>query len=217
MSYPTDIDSFTTKTDNVDKVEASHINALQTAIVAIETHVGTAAIVQVNSQIQLMGTSITPAKTNGCADPGSTILEMSTNKNTIKVPAFDKDTVEYGDWWHELPADYDGGTITYHVNWTHPSTSTNFNVAWALKAVAIGDGGTLDASYGSAIQVNDTGGNTNYLYRSPESSALTIAGSPTAGKLVNWRIYRVANDATNDTLAVDAYLIGVTITYTRTA
>lgn len=41
MAYPATVDSFTTKVDNVDDVQASHINDLQTAIVAIETELGT--------------------------------------------------------------------------------------------------------------------------------------------------------------------------------
>src|SRR5690348_10900585 len=38
--YPTGIDSFTTKVDNVDDVMASDVNNLQTSIVAIETTLG---------------------------------------------------------------------------------------------------------------------------------------------------------------------------------
>ena len=41
MAYPDSVDSFTTKTDNIDIVEASHVNSLQTSIVAIETELGT--------------------------------------------------------------------------------------------------------------------------------------------------------------------------------
>jgi hypothetical protein len=41
MAYPATIDSFTTKVDGVDDVLASHMNAVQTAIVNIETEFGT--------------------------------------------------------------------------------------------------------------------------------------------------------------------------------
>ncbi len=40
MSYPASLDSFTTKTNKVDLVDAAHINAAQTSIVAIETAIG---------------------------------------------------------------------------------------------------------------------------------------------------------------------------------
>jgi hypothetical protein len=39
-SYPTSIDSFTTKVDGVDNVMAAHINNLQDSVVAIETAIG---------------------------------------------------------------------------------------------------------------------------------------------------------------------------------
>ncbi len=40
MAYPTTLDSFTTKVDGVDTILASHTNALQASIVAIETILG---------------------------------------------------------------------------------------------------------------------------------------------------------------------------------
>lgn len=40
-SFPGSLDSYTTKTDNVDYVLAAHVNSLQSAIVAIETELGT--------------------------------------------------------------------------------------------------------------------------------------------------------------------------------
>lgn len=41
MAYPASLDSFTTKTDGVTDVVAAHVNDLQTAIVNIETELGT--------------------------------------------------------------------------------------------------------------------------------------------------------------------------------
>lgn len=40
-SYPGALDSFTTKTDNVDAILASHVNDLQNSVVAIQTELGT--------------------------------------------------------------------------------------------------------------------------------------------------------------------------------
>lgn len=41
MAYPGAIDSFTTKVNGVDVPDADHVNDLQTAVVAIETELGT--------------------------------------------------------------------------------------------------------------------------------------------------------------------------------
>ena len=72
---------------------------------------------------------------------------------------------------------------------------------------------TLDAAQGTAKYANDTGGTTSDLYISPLTAAITLAGTPVAGDLVQFRASRKANDGTNDTLAVDAYLLGAMIWY----
>lgn len=166
----------------------------------------------VSPQFWLSGEGITPTTTNGCAYPA--IFEMSTNKNCYKMPAFDASTEEYGDVSFPMPSDYDGGTVTAIFYWTANSTSTN-NVIWGLKAVAMADDDTMDVAYGTAKEVTDANKSTAYdLNVTAATSALTIAGTPAAGKLVNWRIYRKAADG-SDNLAVDALLKGVMITYTR--
>jgi hypothetical protein len=45
-----------------------------------------------------------------------------------------------------------------------------------------------------------------------ETPAITIANTPAASDLVQFRIFR---DVANDNLAVDAMLIGVMVAYTR--
>lgn len=56
--------------------------------------------------------------------------------------------------------------------------------------------------------VTDTGGTTNNYYRSARSAAVTIAGTPSAGDIVYFKITRVTANA-GDTLAIDAALVGV--------
>ena len=207
--------TFTRKTDNVDKIMAVDVNELQAAIEDISADVDTMS--NINATFLLSAAGAIPAATNGCADP-----EKKTSPTTLvtyKVCAFDKNTKEICWWNHPLPSDYNGGTVTFRVFWQHPATTTNFKVAWDLAAVAVGDVGLIDSAVGTAVQVNDTGGTTNdnypALYRSAWSTALTIAGTPAAGKMVYWRLRRVADDGTNDTLAVDAWLHYVEIEYTR--
>jgi hypothetical protein len=168
---------------------------------------------EVNTTFMLSAAGTTPADTNGCADAEK--KTSTTNKITYKVCAFDKDTKEICWWNHPLPSDYNGGVVKYRVFWEHPATDTNFKVAWDLAAVAAGNDDAIDAALGDVVQVNGIGGTTNDLYRTDMSGDLTIAGTPAAGKMVYWRLRRVADDATNDTLAVDAWLAYVEITYTR--
>lgn len=62
-SYPTSVKSFTTKVDNVDDVEAEHVNSLQDEVVAIETALGvgkaTSVMQIVNSQSGAVATGTT--------------------------------------------------------------------------------------------------------------------------------------------------------------
>ncbi len=121
-----------------------------------------------------------------------------------------------GEWTFELPPDYDGGTFTAHVTWWHPTATFNFNVAWNIAMVAMTDAGAIDVALGSPVQVNDVGGSANTMYKTPESAAITCAGTPLAGKRVNVKVTRVSTDSTNDTLAsVGVYLDTVVLTYTR--
>jgi hypothetical protein len=202
--------TFTRVTDGVDRNSAADINDLQSAVESISSSVDSMS--SINSSFMLSAGGITPAATNGCASPET--KTSSTQLITYKVAAFDKDTVEIGWWNHPLPSDYDGGTITYKVHWGHPA-ATAYKVAWDLAAIAVGNDDAIDTAVGTVQQVNDEGGTTNDLYITSESTNVTIAGTPAAGDMVYWRLRRVANDGTNDTLDVDAWLQYVEITYTR--
>jgi hypothetical protein len=152
-----------------------------------------------------------PTLTAGCAQAAQ--IEMGTNKNVYDYLAFDKDTIEYAYVNFPMPSDYTGGDIYFNAKWLHPATTTNFKVSWGLAGVSFSDDDTLDAAQGTAIYSNDTGGTTSDFYASPQSAAVTIAGTPVAGDLVQLRVLRKADDGTNDTLAVDAYLLGCMIWY----
>jgi len=151
-----------------------------------------------------------PTLTSGSAS--SAQIEMGTNKNVYDYLAFDKDSIEYAYANVPMPLDYDGGVITAKFYWLHPA-ATAFKVSWGLQGIAITDGDALDVPQGTAIYSNDEGGTTSDLYISPDTADITIGGTPAAGKMIQFRVSRKADDGTNDTLDVDAYLIGVLIKY----
>lgn len=150
-----------------------------------------------------------PTLTNGCGAVAQ--LEMGTNKNVYDYVPFDAGTVEYAYANVPMPLDYDGGAITYKCYWTHPS-GTAYKVLWGMNAAAITDNESLDVAAGSAVYSTDEGGTAN-LYISDISPEMTIGGTASAGKLVHFEVFRVATSPTDDTLNVDAYLIGVLIKY----
>lgn len=149
--------------------------------------------------------------TNGATSPTKT--EMATNKQNLNDWTFPTGVQRYIEVAHPLPSDYNGGTLTAKFFWTANSSSTN-SVVWGIQGRAYADNDAIDASWGTAQEVTDANGSSAYTQRiSVATSALTLAGSPAAGQMVRWRIYRLGSGA--DNLAVSALLDSVQITYTR--
>jgi hypothetical protein len=157
--------------------------------------------------------SMGPRITNGAA---SASIETGTNKVMLRTLNFDASTIEYAQFAIRMPKSWDEGSVTFVPEWSHSATATNFKVSWGLQALALSDGDAIDAAFGTAQYSNDTGGTADVAYAGPESASVTIAGSPAAEDLVIFQVLRKADDAVNDTLAVDGRLHGVTI-YVLTA
>jgi len=140
--------------------------------------------------------------TNGAA---SGVVEMSTNKNMFNTLDFDATTQEFAQFAIPMPKSWDEGTITFAPVWSHAATTTNFGVVFQLAAVAVSNDDAGDVAFGTAQTSTDTGGTTNDVYIGPESSAITIAGTPAAEDFVMFQIARVPANG-SDTLAIDARL-----------
>jgi hypothetical protein len=161
-------------------------------------------------EIWIPASAMVANTTNGAA-VGS--VEVSTNKNMLNTLDFDASTQEFAQFSIRMPNSWNEGTVTFLPLWSHPSTTTNFGVVWQMRAVAISNGDALDAAFGTAQTSTDTGGTTDTSYEGPESSAITIAGSPAAGDYVNFQVARVPSNG-SDTLAVDARLAGIVLRIT---
>lgn len=143
-------------------------------------------------------------------------VEYTTNDQDIYHLDFDQTSDENAQWTVVMPDSYDGGTITASMYWTANSTSTN-SVVWAIQARAYADGDALDASWGTAQTITDANGSSaNTLRISGSTSAVTIAGTPAGGQVVQIRVFRDADNA-SDNLAADARLIAVKIEYTTSS
>jgi hypothetical protein len=189
------------------------INDLSNALAASSDFAGGGASTIGRHSIPIMAGSMLPALTNG---PGVLTQYNGGSQVDYAVLGFDASTIEYAHFWVPMPKKWNEGTVTARVLWMHDATVTNFGVVWALQAVAVGDDDTLNVAQGTAQSVTDTGGTTKDLYASPETSAITVGGTPQAEDMVCFRVYR---DATNgsDTLAIDAGLIAVVLYVTTAA
>ena len=153
------------------------------------------------------------ATTSGAAEGA---VETTTNAVMIKTWDFDTSADEYVQFQVPMPKSWNESTVTFKAYWSHAATTTNFGVSWGLQGLSLGDSDAIDAAFGTGVVVDDTGGTTDDIFISPESTAVTIAGTPAEGDIVIFRLYRDVSDA-NDDMAIDARLHGITLYITTTA
>lgn len=152
--------------------------------------------------------SITPSVTGGCATLAT--IASAANQPDIQTLDFDTTTQEYAQFSIHMPTSWNEGTVTFKPVWSHAATTTNFGVVFNLQAVAVSNDDPIAVAFGTAQTSSDTGGTTNDIYIGPESSAITVSGTPAAGDMVFFRLSRVTGDG-GDTMAIDARLHGITL------
>ena len=143
-------------------------------------------------------------------------VEASTNDQNYSVLDFDASADEYAHFQVAFPKGWNEGTVTFQAFWTTTATDTD-GVAFGLQGVAVSDGDTIDASWGTAVVVTDDAQSAaGDVLVTAESSAVTIAGTPAEGDLCFFRVFRDVSDA-NDDMTEDARLIGIKLFYTASA
>lgn len=178
-----------------------------------DVNLATGANIQVNSAdpyrtIVIPAGSMSPTTTAGCASVAT--VEAGTNDVDYKVLDFDQTTEENAFVIFSMPDSWDGGTITAKFIWTTAASSGD--VIWALKGRSFANDDAIDQAYGTSQTVTDTFIAAGDIHITSATSAITLAGSPAGGQLVQLKVYRDA-DAGGDTLNGDARLIAVQIEY----
>lgn len=152
--------------------------------------------------------AMTARTTNGAAS-GTT--ESTTNKVMNKTLDFDTTTQEFAQFAVAFPKGWDEGTVTFIPYWTAASGSGG--VVFGLAGVALSNDDAIDTAFGTAQTSTDTLITALDVHAGPESSAITIAGTPAEGDLTYFQVNRTVSDG-SDTLGVDAKLIGIKLIYT---
>lgn len=144
-----------------------------------------------------------PRTTNGPA-PGST--ESATNKTMITGYDFDAATQEHLCILIPMPKSVSVTSFTARFRWT--ALSGSGNIIWGCGAVGVGDGDSLDAALGGGVTAIDTLTGTSQLCVSPETTAITVGGSPQAQDILIIVVYREAANVL-DTLNADGRLLAL--------
>jgi len=182
---------------------------------------GTGVLKSATAAVKIAGTetmwvpasAMYAATTNG-ADPQQ--VETTALRPDMKVMDFADGADDHAQFSVAFPKSWNEGTITYQCFWT-PSTTNTGNCIFGLQGVAVGDGDTIDAAFGTAVNITDAGiGTVEDQQVSAVSSAVTIAGSPAVDQQTYFQIFRDAN-AGADTYTGVARLLGIKIFFTTDA
>lgn len=140
-------------------------------------------------------------------------VEIGTSLIALRTMDFATDADDHAGFAIQMPKGWNESTVIAQFVWSHATTTVNFGVSWAIRAGAYANSDLLTTALGTAVVTDDTGGTTDDLFISPESTAITIAGSPAAEEWVYFEVFRDVSDP-NDDMAIDARLHGVKIHYT---
>lgn len=145
---------------------------------------------------------------------GAQFGKLLAGSNTIPYWAFDTGADEHLYIPIVAPKSSDETAgVSFDYVWSHPSTATNFGVAFFMEILAVGNDDALNGAMGTPVELDDTGGTTDDLYRSAESSAVTPGGTWAEGDMLLIHIYRDVSDSFDD-LAVDARLHQLNVHFT---
>lgn len=151
--------------------------------------------------------ALTPRKTAPCA--AFTTLETATNAANIGFLGFSAAADSYAIFEFLAPkalAEASGIIAVIHCG--EAAGATAHGVAWRVSVQSQGHGALLDGAWASADMVVATASGQRTI--SAQSSAIA-AGTLVEGGVVLVQVGRIASDALNDTLNVDAYLFGVAL------
>jgi len=175
---------------------------------------GTAAVQIAGKETMWVPASAMYATTT--AGAAAAQIETTALRPDMKVMDFADTADDHAQFSVAFPKSWNEGTITYQCFWT-PSTTNTGDCIFGLQGVACGDSDTIDAAFGTAVNITDAGiGTVEDQQVSAESSAVTIAGSPAVDQQTYFQIFRDAN-AGADTYTGVARLLGIKIFFTTDA
>lgn len=213
LSGGTDINNALADADLILVDDGAGGTMRKSAVSRIKTYMQTTDIYDT---IWVPASQITPTTTDG-AD--TEIHEYPSNDMNHEVLLYDglaQD--EHADFDIVLPDSWDLGTLKFKVYWSngHADANTDEYVEFFLAAGARSNDDALDATLGSAINVEDQLISDDDLHVTGASAALTIGGTPILGDMIHFKLSRdYDHDGGGTAMDVDARVFGVLIQYKK--
>lgn len=146
------------------------------------------------------------------AATASAMKSAATNGlNTMESKLFAGNADQAVQMKTRMSSAWDRGTITAVPTYGIDSGTVAGSVVWEVSAVAMGSGDSANAAQGGAQASLHTPGALYTIYDGPETAAITVAGSPQAGDIVNVEVKRRASSNTSDTCTLAAHLLAVAV------
>lgn len=142
---------------------------------------------------------------------GLTKVETATNKINYHVYEFDTTTQEYVQFSWVPPRNYNNGTVKATFWWTNAAGLTTETVDWNIAGVAISNDDPLEVAMGTAVTTTDTWIAQNDVHISPQSTAITIGGTPADSDFI---MFEISRKTSTDNMTGDARLLGMVLEYT---
>ena len=157
-------------------------------------------------------TAMTPRDNAGCGALTTTAAATNGRADITHLP-FDASTQEHAQFSVAMPKSWNEGTIKAQFYWTTTGSDTDA-VIWGISGVSYANDNPMDVAFGTAVTVTDNIlSAAKDILVSAETGDVTIAGSPAAGEICYFEVFRDADDG-SDTVGEDCLLIGVKIIYT---
>ena len=153
-------------------------------------------------------------------NPATAGTYESALKQNFACYDFPDGATKYAHWLFTLPLDYNGGVLSVVPIWVSATAGgAGLAVNWSIDGTCFTDSGAFDAAFGTAITPSDPylGGYAAYDVVDNASAnridtyPLTLAGTPSAGRLASIRIARLG---AADTFTGVVRLISVRVQYT---
>lgn len=155
--------------------------------------------------------AMVPSTTAGCGWHE----QIAYNDWAMYGMPFDPAGAESAQFGVRLPKSWNESSMKARIYWLNKAGGAG-NVVWYIYTGSAGDGEAAGA-FGGGMEFDYDAAQTAYnIQITAEYGNVGVTGSPVAGDLMQFKIYRYTGSA-NDTYGSDAYLLGVMLALTTDA